>query len=111
MPYYIGGQPQNNKYKSVAAGQTTVQISSANDGVPGRDYLERVIITYASSAAAGTVNIFDGTTSLLLHGLAAAPAGAALVYQVDLSVVADTTKGFNVTTGTSVSVVCIGRWS
>ena len=95
-------------YKKVAAGQTTAQISISADQTKGRDYLHRVVITAASSAAPGAVTIFDGTTSLLVHTFASGATDLVAAY--DLNVIADSTKGFNVTTGTSVSVVCIGRF-
>ena len=58
----------NSRYKKVAAGQTTANISVAGDGVPGRDYISHLIITAASTAAPGAVTLLDGTTSLLVGG-------------------------------------------
>ncbi len=110
MPKYEGGLPLNNQMKKVAASATTQQISVAGDAVAGRDYLERVIITAASTAAPGVVTVFDGTTSIFAHQFV--PAGmASLVQEIPVGIVSDSTKGFVVTTGTSVSVACIGRFS
>jgi hypothetical protein len=107
---YVGGQAlPNSKYVKVAAGQTTAQVSVSGDGVPRRDYLSHVIITAASTAAPGTVTVFDGTTSLLVHGWSATVA-TELVQTVIVDCVAESTKGFNITTGTSVSVVAVGRF-
>jgi hypothetical protein len=98
-----------NVYKKVAAGQTTAQISTPSDGIRGNDYLERVIITCATTAV-GAVSVFDGTTSLLVHNALVTGNLGTNVYTYELGVLCDSTKGFNVTTGASVSVVCIGRF-
>jgi hypothetical protein len=99
----------NSKYVKVAASQTTAQISTAGDGVPRRDYLSHIIVTAASTAAPGLVTVFDGTTSLLVHGWNATVA-TELVQTVVVDCIAESTKGFNITTGTSVSVVAVGRF-
>jgi hypothetical protein len=107
---YLGGQAlPNTRYKKVAAGQTTANISVAGDGVPGRDYISHLIITAASTAAPGTVTLLDGTTSILVHGWSATVA-TELVQTVVVDCLAESTKGFNITTGTSVSVVAVGRF-
>jgi hypothetical protein len=106
---YYAGVPQPNKYKKVAAGQTTSQISVPGDGISGKDYCSHLIITAASTAAPGTVTLFDGTTSLLVHGWNATVA-TELVQTVVVDCVCESTKGFNITTGTSVSVVFVGRF-
>jgi hypothetical protein len=98
-------------YRKVAASQTTAQISISADQTKGRDYLHRVIVTAASTAAPGAVTIFDGTTSLLTHNVQITGYTGTNVYTYDVGVISDSTKGFNVTTGSSVSVVCIGRFS
>jgi hypothetical protein len=88
---------------------TTTNISTAGDGVPGRDYISHLIITAASTAAPGTVTLFDGTTSILIHGWSATVA-TELVQTVNVDCLAESTKGFGITTGSSVSVVAVGRW-
>lgn len=101
------------QYAKVAAGQTTAQISvpgSAEFSPRGRDYIERLVITAASTAAPGSVTLFDGTTSILVHTFV--PAGmTSLVEIVPVGVTSKSTKGFNITTGTSVSVVAVGHFS
>jgi len=109
MPYYLGGQPQNNRWKSVAVSQTTLQISASGDGVAGRDYIERVVITAGSTVAPGVVTLFDGATVIFAHQFVQATM-TSLVQEIPLSIVADTTKGFNITTGTSVTAVVVGRF-
>jgi hypothetical protein len=99
----------NSRYKKIAAGVTTGNISVAGDGVPGRDYLSHIVVTAASTAAPGLVTILDGTTTLLVHGWNATVA-TELVQTIDIGVVAESTKGFQVTTGTSVSVLVVGRF-
>jgi hypothetical protein len=97
------------KAVSVAASQTTANISTPGDAVVGRDYLEKVVVTSASSAAPGAVTVFDGSQSLLVHTLPSAFTGS-LVYVYELGVTAQTTKGFNITTGTSVSCIAVGNF-
>ena len=109
MPKFDPSIAKGCVYKSIAASQTTAQVSRAGDGIPGNDYLERVIITAASTAAPGVVTIFDGTTALT--AFAFVPAGMTkLTETIEFGVLADSTKGFNITTGTSVSCVAVGRF-
>jgi hypothetical protein len=101
------GYPLQNKWKAVAASQTTAQISNSGDGVVGRDYLERVYVQYTSTASPGAVTVFDGAQALFV----CTPTVALIdnltqVFEVGLH--SQTTKGFNVTTGSSVSCICIG---
>lgn len=111
MPnYFIGGQAQpNGSYKKIAAGQTTAQVSVSGDGVPGRDYISHLIITAASTAAPGAVTLFDGTTSLCVFSYQAATFSELTTY-LPIDCIAQSSKGFNITTGTSVSVVAVGRF-
>jgi hypothetical protein len=94
---------------SVAASQTTAQISASGNAVAGRDYLERVVVTSASTAAPGAVTVFDGAQSILVHTMPSAFTSS-LVTVYELGLTAQTTKGFNITTGTSVSCVAIGNF-
>src|SRR6185369_11747211 len=98
-----------SQYKLVAASQTTAQVSVSNDGCPGRDYLDRLVITAASTGAPGTVTLIDGTTNVGVYGFVAAGM-VTLTQIVELGILATSTKGFNITTGTSVSVVAVGRF-
>lgn len=104
---YYAGAPLPNKYKSVAASQTTSQISVSGDGIQGRDYCSHVIIT-GTTVSSGVVTLFDGTTVLFTHtvGTGIGPSAATVV----VDVVCDSTKGFNITTGSSVSCVFVGRF-
>jgi hypothetical protein len=97
------------KAVSVIAGQTTAQISASGDAVAGRDYLARVVVTSASTAAPGAVTVLDGAQSILVHTMPSAFTSA-LVTVYELGITAQTTKGFNITTGTSVSCVAIGNF-
>jgi hypothetical protein len=109
MPVSYESQGLPKKAISVAASQTTAQISTPSDAVAGRDYLEKVVVTSASSAAPGGVTVFDGAQSLLVHTM---PSGftSGLVTVYELGITSQTTKGFNVTTGTSVSCIAIGNF-
>ena len=110
MSYYSPeGSGRNSITLKVAAGQTTAQISVVGDQIVGRDYIDRIIITAASTAAPGVVTLFDGTTSLFAHQFIAG-AMTALTEVVEVGAIATSTKGFNITTGTSVSIVAVGRF-
>lgn len=109
MPAYdASGRALNCVYKTVAASQTTANISTAGDGVKDRDYLDRLIVTWASSAG-GAVTLLDGTTNIAVVGIPGGP-GCPLAYTLDVGVYAQSTKGFNITTGSCVSVVAVGRF-
>jgi hypothetical protein len=99
----------NSRYTKVAAGQTTAQLGVVGDKCVGRDYVSHLIITAASTAAPGTVTLLDGSTSLLVHGWNATVA-TELVQTIVVDAICESTLGFRITTGTSVSVVAVGRW-
>lgn len=111
MPKYdLAGRPlTNSDAVKVAAGQTTANVSTPHDEVRGRDYLSHVIITAASTAAPGAVTLFDGTTSLFVHSFHPTQQ-TELVQVVKVDMTATSTVGWNITTGTSVSCVAIGRF-
>jgi hypothetical protein len=96
-------------YKVVAASQTTSQVSKAGDGIVGKDYLERVILT-AATTAVGAVTVYDGTTALLVHNAQVTGYTGSNVYVYELGVACDSTKGFNITTGASISCLAVGRF-
>ena len=111
MPKYgPEGKPLDSaNYKTVAASVTTGQLSPAGNAVDRGDYIERLVITAVSTAAPGTVTLLDGTTNVGVYGFV--PAGMVTLTQVvDLGIEATSTKGFNITTGTSVSCIAIGRF-
>lgn len=99
----------NTDYVKVAASQTTANVSVSGDGTAGVDYVSHLICTAASTAAPGAVTLLDGTTSLLVWQLHPTQQ-TELVQTIPVDVIAQSTKGFNVTTGTSVSVVVVGRF-
>jgi hypothetical protein len=110
MPQYdLSGRALNNRTKKIAAGQTTAQVSVSGDSVPARDFCERLVITAASTAAPGVVTLFDGTTTLFAHQFVAGTM-TELTQSIEINAVAESTKGFNITTGTSVSVLFVGRF-
>jgi hypothetical protein len=100
------GYPLQLKWKTVVASATTAPISAPGDGVPGR---ERVIVT-AATTLVGTVTVFDGDTSLLVHNAAHTGFPGSNVTVYEIGVHAQTTEGFNITTGSSVSCMAIGRF-
>jgi hypothetical protein len=96
-------------YKVVAASQTTSPISKPGDGIVGKDYLERVVVT-AASTLGGAVVVFDGTTALVTHNAQVTAYAGTNVYTYELGVLCDSTKGFNITTGASVSCLAVGKF-
>lgn len=113
MPNMIDGSGRplpNSNYKNVAASQTTANISVAGDAVRGNDYVSHLIITAASTAAPGKVTLLDGTTEICAHGWNATVA-TELVQTIIIDCIAESTKGFQITTGSSVSVVVVGRFA
>lgn len=110
MPAYTKeGIPLPNMWKAVAASQTTANLSSAGDDVPGRDYIERIYIQYTSTASPGAVTLFDGSQTIFVNTPTVALIDN-LVKVHELGLTAQTTKGFNITTGSSVSCVVIGNF-
>jgi hypothetical protein len=110
MPKYnAAGVPLNNlSYVKVAASQTTQNISTPHDEVVGRDYLDRVIVTWATTAGTGnTVDVLDGTTSLAIINTTTLQE---LVKVVEFNCFAQSTKGFQITSGASVSCIAVGRF-
>ncbi len=92
-------------YKLIAASVSTAQLGAGTNAVG--DYIDRLVITAASTVAPGTVTLFDGTTAVGVYGFV--PAGMQTLSQVvDIGMCATSTKGWNITTGTSVSCVAIG---
>jgi hypothetical protein len=113
MPTYIGadGRPLPcNTYTKVAAGVTTAQISAAGNAAERGDYLAGVQVTWASTLT-GTVTIFDGTTALTIIPSPVTGATDISPRFIEFGVTAQSTKGFVITTGSSVSCIAIGRFS
>jgi hypothetical protein len=105
----IAYQTQNMpyKWKAVAAAQTTAQISDSSDAVAGRDYLQRVILT-AATTAVGAVTVYDGAQALLVHNAQVTGFLGSNVTVYEIGVTAQTTKGFNITTGSSIVAIAVG---
>jgi hypothetical protein len=104
----LGGKWEASQYVTVAAGQTTAAVGGL------RSYLESVTITPASSGA-GAVTIYDGSTAIMtIPAIAGTGTGTQVQvpYRVGLGIRATSpTTGFKVTTGASVAVICVGRFS
>jgi hypothetical protein len=89
---------------SVAASQTTAAVGGL------RSYLESVTIVPATTAS-GAVTIFDGSTAIVTVPAAAA-LGQSAPYCVQLGIRAtNASTGFKITTGASVSVIAVGKFS
>lgn len=109
MPQFqqAGAEQEHSQYVTVAASQTTAQISTSGDGAKG-DYLHRLIVVPASSAV-GAVTLLDGTTAVM--SIPALAGGDSKPYYVECGLAATSTKGWVVTTGSSVSIVAVGRFN
>lgn len=97
-------------YNTVAASQATQKLSAAQAGNTGAvgDYLESLIIV-AGTTTPGAVTLFDGVTTIL-----SIPAGTATVlpYVSYIPIRAYSKSGsWNITTGASVSVMAIGKFT
>jgi hypothetical protein len=107
MPRFQQDTARMCGYVKVAASATTAPVSKPGDGIVGKDYLERLIVVAATTAATpGAVTLFDGDTTLLTH-LVGANANAT-IYTYELNILAQTTEGFNITTGSSVFAIAVG---
>lgn len=97
-------QKPATQYVTVAAGVTTAPVGVTNC------YLESVTVIPATTAP-GAVTILDGSTAIVTIPAAAA-LGQSAPYCVQLGIRATSpTTGFKITTGASVSVIAVGRFS
>lgn len=101
------GQLRSCTAKYIGASATTSQISASGDGVPNRDYVERVILT-AATTAVGAVTLFDGTNVVLTHNAQVTGYTGTNVTVYEVGLLATTTKGFNITTGSSITACVVG---
>ena len=99
-----------SSYKSVAAAQTTAQLSASGNAAERGYFLAGVQVTWSSSAT-GTVIVYDGATALTTIPSPITGATDITPRFVEFGITAQTTKGFNITTGSSVSCIAIGRFS
>jgi hypothetical protein len=113
MPTYVGADGRMlscSQYTQVAARQTTAQISAAGNAQERGDFLAGVQVTWASTLT-GTVIVYDGATALTTIPSPVTGATDITPRYVEFNIAAKTTEGFNVTTGSSVSCLLIGRFS
>jgi hypothetical protein len=97
-------QKPATQYVTVAASQTTAPV-----GVVGC-YLESVTIIPATTAS-GAVTVYDGSTAIATIPAAAA-LGQSAPYNLRLGIRATSAStGFKITTGASVSVIAVGRFT
>ena len=97
-------QKPATQYITVAASQTTVPV-----GVVGC-YLESMTIIPATTAS-GAVTILDGSTAIVSVPAAAA-LGQSAPYNLRLGIRATSAStGFKITTGASVAVIAVGRFT
>lgn len=89
-------------YKVVAAGQTTAQICG-----PG-GYIDTYTVIPASSGAVTTA-LIDGSTTLFTTPTFAGGAETK-PYTLSLGIFSESSQGFKITTGASVSVIVSGNF-
>jgi hypothetical protein len=112
MGYKIGPDGKaldSSQYVLVAASQTTKQISPAGNAQERGDFLAGVSVIWASTLG-GTVTLIDGTTTFMVIPAQVTAATDIVPRYVELGITATSTKGFNITTGASVSCLAIGRF-
>lgn len=90
-------------YKTVAAAQTTAQICGEGG------FINTLTIIPASSGGQG-VSLLDGSTTIMTTPTHAGGTGAR-AYSMVLNIFSESSGGFKVTTGTSVSVIVSGNFS
>jgi len=89
-------------YETVAVSQTAQILGTTG---AANDYLHRIVVT-VSTAASSTVNIIDGSTTVL-----AIPANTPIgVYSLELGLNA-ATGPWKVTTGAGAAVLAVGLFS
>jgi hypothetical protein len=97
MNAYIGNK---FNYKTVAASQTTAQICGQGG------YIESISVMPASSTP-GVVTLIDGSTNIM--AIIAGAGDGTKPYTVRVGAFSESTGGFKVTTGASVSVLVSGN--
>jgi hypothetical protein len=85
--YSADGRLIGTSLKLVAASQTTSQLSASGNANERPDFIERLVITAASTAAPGTVALLDGSTTIFTFGFVPG-AMTALTQTVDLGITA-----------------------
>jgi hypothetical protein len=91
-----------SEYKVLAAASTTVAVC------PQGGYLERLVIVPASSGA-GTVTLFDGTTAVFVTPTYVG-GNETKPYVLQLGIRSRSTGGFNISSGSSVTAIAVGRF-
>lgn len=108
------GSPSRGDYieatqYAVVTNATTVQVSVSGKCLG--DYLSHVVVCPLSSAN-NAFTVFDGTTVVCATTNTITAAAVQLVpVCVHMGIVATSSKGFNVTAGSGVSVTCVGRFT
>jgi hypothetical protein len=99
----LGRLYEATDYVAVAAGQTTVAVGGL------RSYIESITVIRASSTPQA-VTLADGSTNILVTAVGAG--GDTKPYSIPLGIRATSlSTGFKITTGASVAVVVVGKFS
>lgn len=94
---------------AVVSNGTTVQVSVSGKCLG--DYLSHVVVCPLSSAN-NAFSVFDGTTIVCATTNTITAAAVQMVpVCVHVGIVATSSKGFNVTAGSGVSITCVGRFA
>lgn len=112
---YVRGRGDVNGTWMAGAGQYETVAASATDQILGAtgavgDYLARIIIVPATTTP-GAVSIKDGNGSAISIFAGGTVDVKPIVVEIGMKTLNATTPGWKVTTGTSVSVIGIGRFT
>ena len=94
-------------YFAVAASQTTKQIGAT--GHVG-DYIDHMVVVPGSSAADSVV-LHDGGNALFTLPAMSGGTGCPQPYSIPLGIHSKVSGGFNVTTGSAVTLLVVGHFT
>lgn len=110
----ITGSPIKDSFIDATQYVVVSNASTSQVSVSGKalgDYLSHVVVCPLSSAN-NAFTVFDGTTVVCATTNTITAAAVQLVpVCVHMGIVATSSKGFNVTAGSGVSVTCVGRFT
>lgn len=96
-----------NQYETVAASQTSQIMGTA--GAKG-DYIEGLLVVPASTSP-GAVTLIDGTTSITVFAGGASSLTTLIPFYIPLGINSVGANGWSITTGASLSLIAMGKFS
>lgn len=104
-PLPVSTQPLNGEYELIAASDTDEPVGAT--GAAG-DYLDHCTLMVATAAQSATV-IEDGA-STAVYTFATSPGGGIGTYEINVGA-RSVTGGWTITTGSGVTVICVGDFT